>query len=74
MVEKIPADADSYQRLFERTGVDGDAVLEDLLRRFSSKETYVQGGQDAERHSCYLAGQRSVMDYVLTQINKAKGL
>lgn len=68
------ADADTYQRLFERTGVDGEAALEDLMIRFASKSTYVQGGHDAERHSCFLAGQRSVMDYIVNQINKAKGL
>jgi hypothetical protein len=66
--------ADTYKRLFERTGIDGAAVLEDLMRRFSSQPTYVRGGQEAEREGCFRAGQRSVIEYMIKQINKANGV
>lgn len=74
MSAKKPIDPNTYLRLFENTGVDGEAVLEDLMRKFSSVSPYVRGGQEAERESCFLLGQRAVIDHVITQINKAKGL
>ena len=68
------ANADTYQRLFERSGIDGNAVLEDLMARFTTQSAYVRGGHEAERESCFRAGQRAVVEHIIKQINKANGV
>lgn len=63
-----------YQYLFEQTGSVGERVYNDLARRFGSHSPYVRGGHEAERESCYRAGRRSVIDYVVKQVNRANGV
>lgn len=63
-----------YQHLFELTGSVGERVLSDLMRRFSTQSTYVKGGHEAERESCFRAGQRSVIERIINQINMANGV
>jgi hypothetical protein len=64
-----PAD---YKRIFEEMP-GGQQVLDELTRRFG-REAYVKGGTDGDRETCYRAGQRSVLDFILMQINKADGV
>ncbi|AOA57566.1 Bbp19 family protein [Acinetobacter larvae] len=59
-----------HYRLAFDFDANGQKVLEDLVARFC-KSTYVRGGQDAERESCYRAGQASVVNLILTKINQA---
>ena len=64
-----PAD---YKRIFEEMP-GGSQVLEDLARRYG-REAYVKGGTEGDRETCYRAGQRSVLDFILMQINRADGV
>ncbi|ELX8342982.1 hypothetical protein ACJ5W3_003858 [Enterobacter hormaechei] len=67
--EATPAD---YKRIFEEMP-GGVPVLEELTRRFG-REAYVKGGTEGDRETCYRAGQRSVLDFILSQINRADGV
>lgn len=64
-----PATAETYRNVFDLT-IDGQRILEDLTSQFC-KPSYVRGGADAERESCYRAGQGSVVNRILAKINKA---
>ena len=48
-------------------------MLEELTQRFG-REAYVKGGTEGDRETCYRAGQRSVLDFILSQINRADGV
>lgn len=50
----------------------GAQILEHLNTRFG-QPSYVRGGQEADRETCYRAGQRSVLDYLNSMINKEDG-
>lgn len=65
-----PTDLD-YQVLFEQMP-GGAQILAELVRRFGV-EPYVRGGHEADRETCYRAGQRAVIDYILDRVNKANG-
>ena len=67
--QATPAD---YRRVFEEMP-GGVPVLEELTRRFG-RAAYVPGGTEGDRETCYRAGQRSVLDFILNQINKADGV
>ncbi|EPY7158628.1 Bbp19 family protein [Klebsiella pneumoniae] len=64
-----PAD---YKRIFEEMP-GGAEVLDEITRRFG-REAYVKGGTEGDRETCYRAGQRSVLDFILMQINRADGV
>ena len=64
------ATPETYRNVFD-LDVNGQRVLDDLELVFSSKSTYVRGGHDAERESCFRAGQTSVVGHIFKQINKA---
>lgn len=64
-----PVTAATYRNLFD-IDVNGVRVLEHLTSLFC-KSTYVRGGQDAERESCFRAGERSVVEFIIKQINRA---
>lgn len=64
-----PAD---YKRVFEEMA-GGPQVLDELTRRFG-RAAYVPGGTEGDRETCYRAGQRSVLDFILMQINRADGV
>ncbi|EPF73794.1 Bbp19 family protein [Acinetobacter rudis] len=63
------ATAETYRNVFD-LDVNGQRILEDLVGRFC-KSSYVRGGHDAERESCFRAGQASVVNLILTKINQA---
>ena len=64
-----PVTAETYRNLFD-LDVNGVRVLEHLTSIFC-KSTYVRGGQEAERESCFRAGERSVVEFIIKQINRA---
>lgn len=63
---------EDYKRLFEETA-GGQEVLDELVRRFGGR-VYVRGGNEADRQTCFNAGQRAVLDFILLQIDKANGV
>lgn len=63
------ATPETYRNVFD-LDLNGQRILDDLVARYC-KSTYVRGGQDAERESCYRAGQASVVNFILTKINQA---
>lgn len=65
----MPAD---FKRVFEEMP-GGAEVLNELTRRFG-RAVYVTGGNEGDRETCYRAGQRSVLDFILREINLADGV
>lgn len=64
-----PITAGIYRNTFD-IDPSGQRILEHLTALFC-KGSYVRGGQDAERESCFRAGQNSVVSYIIKQINRA---
>ncbi len=69
MTTPTPAE---YKALFEDDR-RGAAILEHLTRMFASK-VYVHGGHEADRETCYRAGKRDVIEFIVTQCNRAHGV
>lgn len=67
--ELTRATAETYKNVFD-LDISGQRVLEDLTRRFC-KTTYVRGGHDAERESCFRSGQNSIPQFIINQITRA---
>lgn len=61
-----------YKRLFEETA-GGPEVLDELTRRFGGA-IFVKGGPEGDRQTCFNAGRRDVLDFILRQINLADGV
>lgn len=61
-----------YVRVFEQHA-EGALVLEDLIQRFA-RNGYVAGGHEADREMVYRAGQRRVVDFVVSMINRVHGV
>lgn len=61
-----------YARVFD-SHHEGRLILEDLVKRFAGNP-YVKGGQEADRETCYRAGQARVPNFILLQINVANGV
>lgn len=61
-----------YKELFEDDR-RGAAILEHLTARFA-RQIYVKGGHEADRETCYRAGMREVVEFIVTQINRAHGV
>lgn len=64
------ATPETYRNVFD-LDLNGQRVLDHLQLTFASKATYVRGGHDAERESCFRSGQASVISFMFNQINKA---
>lgn len=64
--------AQDYAALFEDDR-RGAAVLDHLTRMFAGK-VYVKGGHEADRQTCYNAGKRDVIEFIVNQINRAHGV
>lgn len=58
-----------YHTIFESIPT-GQAILSDLVSRFGGT-SYVRGGHDADRETCFRAGQKHVVDHILIQTNRA---
>lgn len=67
-----PPTPQQYADLFE-ADIRGQAILEDLVRRFSrpAKRT---GGIDAVLETYHRDGARSVVEFILSRINQANGV
>ena len=66
-----PTPAD-YAALFEDDR-RGAAIFDHLYKMFAHK-VYVKGGHEADRQTCYNAGQRDVLEFIVTQCNRARGV
>jgi hypothetical protein len=64
------ATPETFRNVFDLDS-NGQRVIDHLESKFASTSTYVRGGQEAERESCYRAGQASVIGYIFSQINRA---
>lgn len=51
----------------------GQVVLEDLVNRFGG-QTYVRGGLEAQRETDYRAGRRSVVEHIISMMNRNNGV
>lgn len=63
------ADPAAYARVFEGHH-EGAAILEDLTRRFGGA-LFVKGGEEGRRQTDFNLGRRSMLDFILGQINQA---
>jgi hypothetical protein len=61
-----------YADIFE-DDARGAAILDDLVARFSRPAT-TKGGIDAVLQTYHALGQRSVVDWIVAQINRAHGV
>lgn len=60
-----------YAELFEDDR-RGAAILMHLTDLFA-KRVYVKGGHEADRQTCYNAGQRDVIEFIVAQLNRHHG-
>lgn len=65
-----PATPETYRNVFD-LDVNGQRILAHLAHMYTTKSTYVRGGHDAERESCFRSGQADVVGFIFRQINKA---
>lgn len=65
-----PATPETYRNIFD-LDVNGQRILAHLAHMYTTKSTYVRGGHDAERESCFRSGQADVVGFIFRQINKA---
>lgn len=65
-----PATPETYRNVFD-LDVNGQRILAHLAHMYTTKSTYVRGGHDAERESCFRAGQTDVIGFIYKQINRA---
>ena len=72
MSEPTPIPPEAYARVFENHA-EGRLILEDLTARFGGG-IYVKGGLEGDRQTCFNAGRRSVLDFILGRINQANGV
>lgn len=70
MTTNVPPEA--YARVFENHA-EGRVILDDLTARFGGG-IYVKGGLEGDRQTCFNAGRRSVLDFILGRINQANGV
>jgi len=63
---------EAYARVFENHA-EGRLILDDLTARFGGG-IYVKGGLEGDRQTCFNAGRRSVLDFILGRINQAHGV
>ena len=72
MASENKATPEAYARVFENHA-EGRVILEDLTARFGGG-IYVKGGLEGDRQTCFNAGRRSVLDFILGRINQANGV
>lgn len=61
-----------YARVFENHA-EGALILEDLVKRFH-RGAQLSGGIDAILNTYHREGARAVVDYIVTQCNRANGV
>ena len=62
-----PASPETYRNVFD-LDYNGQRVLAHLTFMYANKSSYVRGGHDAERESCFRAGQADVLGFIYKQI------
>ena len=62
-------DPAAYSRVFEGHH-EGVLILEDLTRRFGGA-LFVRGGEEGRRQTDFNLGRRSLLDFIVGQINAA---
>ncbi|EHD22082.1 MULTISPECIES: hypothetical protein [Brenneria] len=67
-----PVRPEDYKRIFEETP-GGPEVLAELTSRFGGS-VFVKGGPEGDRQTCFNAGQRNVLDFILRRLNQADGV
>lgn len=72
MASENKATPEAYARVFENHA-EGRLILDDLTARFGGG-IYVKGGLEGDRQTCFNAGRRSVLDFILGRINQANGV
>lgn len=72
MASENKATPEAYARVFENHA-EGHVILDDLTARFGGG-IYVKGGLEGDRQTCFNAGRRSVLDFILGRINQANGV
>ena len=72
MSKRSPLSPRDFIHVFQEAP-GGAQILEHLILRFGGAP-YVKGGHEADRETCYRAGQRAVVDYILAMINRANGV
>lgn len=72
MPDQLRPSPQDYADLFD---VDrrGACIIQDLIDRFGGN-IYVKGGLEGDRQTCFNAGRRSVLDFILGRINQANGV
>jgi len=60
----------TYARIFE-DNPDGVLILQELLQKFG-QATYVPGGPEGDRATCFRSGEKNVLEYIMTRLEKAK--
>ena len=66
------AEAQDFADIFDGNR-QGALILDLLIRRFGGA-IFVKGGLEGDRQTAYNAGARSVLDFILNQINTANGV
>jgi hypothetical protein len=61
-----------YARVFENHA-EGVMILDDLTARYGNS-IYAKGGLEGDRQTCFNAGARSVLDFIIGRINQANGV
>lgn len=70
MAERV--DSGAYARVFEGHH-EGVLILEDLVCRFGGS-LFVKGGEEGRRQTDFNLGRRSMLDFILGQIDQANGV
>ena len=65
-------DPAAYARVFEGHH-EGRLILDDLTRRFGGA-LFVKGGEEGRRQTDFNLGRRSLLDFILGQINQANNV
>lgn len=68
----MPCDSRTYADVFE-DDARGAAILEDLVKRFS-RPAVSKGGIDAVLETYRRIGQREVVDWIVSNINRSHGV
>ncbi|MGH8037070.1 MAG: hypothetical protein ACREPD_04945 [Stenotrophomonas sp.] len=71
MTDAIKPTPEMYARVFENHA-EGALILEDLARRFHRPA--VLDGENAALKTYHREGARSVVDFIVTQCNRANGV
>ncbi|MDF7671154.1 hypothetical protein PT276_08120 [Orbaceae bacterium ESL0721] len=67
-----PIDCYDYEKVFSLPHATGVPVLQDLVNRFSHAAGAFVKDDEGGRQTAFNLGQKSVIDYIIAQLNEAK--